>query len=179
MQRISDPQKSFRQAMAHLSAAVSVLTTNGPGGKCGVTASAVCSVTDSPPTLLVCLNRSSAMYEVFATNQVLCVNVLEGEHTELARHFSGVTGVPMSARFEWPIWDRGQHDLPVLRDALVSLQGQVVECKAVGSHSVMFIKLIDIKVREDAEALVYYGRQFHRVRCVREPAASTPAGPNS
>ena len=45
--------------MARLGAAVNIITTDGPGGKRGFTASAVCSVTDSPPTLLVCLNRSS------------------------------------------------------------------------------------------------------------------------
>ncbi|WP_323123548.1 4-hydroxyphenylacetate 3-monooxygenase, reductase component [Burkholderia alba] len=170
MQRTNDPQKSFREAMAHLSAAVSVVTTDGHGGRCGVTASAVCSVTDSPPTLLVCLNRSSAMHDVFVANGMLCVNVLEGEHVELARHFSGMTGVAMSTRFEWSIWDLGQQDLPVLRNALVSFQGKITDSKQVGSHSVIFVELVDIKVREDAEALVYYGRQFHRLRCVRETA---------
>ncbi len=58
----TDAQKAFRQAMAHLGAAVNVITTAGPHGRCGITASAVCSVTDTPPTLLVCLNRSSAMH---------------------------------------------------------------------------------------------------------------------
>jgi len=97
---MNDLQKNFRHAMAHLSAAVSVITSNGPAGRCGVTASAVCSVTDSPPTLLICLNRSSALRRVFELNQVLCVNVLGGEHIDLAKHFSGVTGVPMPERFD-------------------------------------------------------------------------------
>jgi flavin reductase (NADH) len=48
-------RQQVRQAMAHLGAAVNVITTAGPHGRCGITASAVCSVTDSPPTLLVCL----------------------------------------------------------------------------------------------------------------------------
>ena len=39
-----------------LSAAVNVVTTDGPAGRHGFTASAVCSVTDNPPTLLVCMN---------------------------------------------------------------------------------------------------------------------------
>ena len=48
---------SFRDAMAHVGAAVNIITTDGPAGRAGFTASAVCSVTDTPPTLLVCLNR--------------------------------------------------------------------------------------------------------------------------
>ncbi|WP_198511682.1 flavin reductase, partial [Bacillus subtilis] len=46
----------FRNAMSRLGAAVNIITTEGPAGRAGFTASAVCSVTDSPPTLLVCLN---------------------------------------------------------------------------------------------------------------------------
>ena len=50
----------YREAMSRLGAAVSVITTDGPAGPSGFTASAVCSVTDAPPTLLVCLNRSAS-----------------------------------------------------------------------------------------------------------------------
>ena len=35
--------------MARLGAAVNVVTTDGPAGRYGFTASAVCSVTDDPP----------------------------------------------------------------------------------------------------------------------------------
>jgi flavin reductase (NADH) len=52
----------FREAMARLPAAVNIITTAGPHGRCGVTASAVCSVTDTPPTMLACINRSSAAH---------------------------------------------------------------------------------------------------------------------
>lgn len=35
---------SFRDAMAHVGAAVNIITTDGPAGRAGFTASAVCSV---------------------------------------------------------------------------------------------------------------------------------------
>lgn len=41
MAEITDQQRHFRTAMAHLSAAVNVVTTNGPGGQAGITVSAV------------------------------------------------------------------------------------------------------------------------------------------
>lgn len=55
-------KQSFRDAMAHVGAAVNIITTDGPAGRAGFTASAVCSVTDAPPTLLVCLNRSASVW---------------------------------------------------------------------------------------------------------------------
>lgn len=48
---LTDMQQSFRDAMSKLAAAVNIITTEGPAGRAGFTASAVCSVTDEPPTL--------------------------------------------------------------------------------------------------------------------------------
>jgi len=45
-------KEAFRNGMAKLGTAVSIVTTDGPAGKAGFTASAICSVTDTPPTLL-------------------------------------------------------------------------------------------------------------------------------
>ena len=75
-------QATFRQGMSNLGAAVNVITTDGAAGQAGFTASAVCSVTDSPPTLLVCLNRSASVFETFKCNQVLCVNTLAAHHAD-------------------------------------------------------------------------------------------------
>jgi len=166
-----DNRKLFREAMAHLSAAVNIITTDGPHGRCGITASAVCSVTDSPPTMLVCVNQSSAAHAVFAGNGHVCINVLPGNHQELARHFAGMTKLAMNARFEQQTWTAGLLGTPVLADALASLEGRIVERKTVGSHSVMFVEIADMVVRHDGDGLIYFDRNFHRLARV----ASTPA----
>jgi flavin reductase (NADH) len=166
----SHAQQQFRQAMAHLGAAVNVVTTAGVHGRCGITASAVCAVTDTPPTVLVCVNRSSAMHAVFAHNRRACINVLSAEQEILARHFAGQTGLSMEQRFDLPVWDHGDHGIPVLRDALVSLQGAIVECKEVGSHSVMFVQAETIQVRAEGDSLIYFSRAFHRVARVARTA---------
>ena len=77
-------QAAFRDAMARLAAAVHVVTTDGEAGRAGFTASAVSSVTDDPPTLLVCMHRGSRYNDVFKINGVLCVTALGPEHTELS-----------------------------------------------------------------------------------------------
>lgn len=92
----------FRDAMAHLGAAVNIVTTDGPGGRAGFSATAICSVTDSPPTLLVCLNRAASAYPILTTNQVFCVNTLGSAHQELAQLFGGKT--PQDDRFANASW---------------------------------------------------------------------------
>ncbi|MGF6551379.1 flavin reductase (DIM6/NTAB) family NADH-FMN oxidoreductase RutF [Paraburkholderia youngii] len=78
-------------------------------------------------------------------------------------HFAGMTGLSMEDRFKLPVWDQGENDVPVLRGALASLQGKIVEAKEVGSHSVMFVETTQIRVRADGDSLIYFDRDFHRV----------------
>nr|WP_269530312.1 flavin reductase [Asaia astilbis] len=54
----------FRDAMARLASAVTIITTDGENGRHGFTASAVCSVSDDPATLLVCVNRSASTMRI-------------------------------------------------------------------------------------------------------------------
>src|SRR5499425_2054685 len=89
----------FREAMSRLGAAVHVVTTAGSAGKTGATATAVCSVSDAPPTLLMCLNRRSHSNPVVAENGVFCVNTLGDGGAEIADIFAGRTGVRGLDRF--------------------------------------------------------------------------------
>jgi flavin reductase len=68
--------QDYRDAMACLGAAVSIVTTDGSGGRAGLTASAICSVGDNLPMLLVCINRASSAYPGVTHNKVVCVNLL-------------------------------------------------------------------------------------------------------
>ena len=97
--------------MSRLGAAVHVVTTAGPGGKTGATATAVCSVSDAPPTLLMCLNRRSQTNPIVVENGVFCVNTLGAGEAEIADIFAGRTGVMGTDRFnngEWITLDDRQ-----------------------------------------------------------------------
>ena len=148
----------FRQGMAQLAAAVNVITTDGDAGKAGFTASAVCSVTDTPPTLLVCLNRSASVYETFKTNQVLCVNTLHANQQQLSNVFGGKT--PMAERFSQGQWQTLITQSPVLEDALVSFDCEVVQSVAMGSHDVFFCQVKAIRQHNEQQALVYFNRCY-------------------
>lgn len=159
MSQLEPRQQAFRNAMAHLSAAVNVITSNGPAGRCGITATAVCSVTDSPPTLMLCINRNSEMNTVFKANGRLCVNVLSGEHEEVARHFAGMTEVPMERRFALHDWREGLAGLPVLHGALANLQGRIAEVQEIGTHSVLLLELVS-RFPEQGGRPVYFSRSL-------------------
>src|SRR5438128_8206299 len=129
---------AFRDAMSRLGAAVHVITTAGPGGKAGVTATAVCSVSDAPPTLLMCLNRRSNTNPAVVENGVFCINTLGDGGAEIADVFAGRTGVSGSDRFVSGQWITLSTGSPVLASAVIAFDCRIVEVRSVGSHNVFF-----------------------------------------
>jgi len=153
----------FREAMAKLGAAVHVVTTAGPGGKTGFTATAVCSVTDTPATLLVCLNRRSNSAPLMSQNGVFCVNTLGAAEEKLADIFAGRSGVHLEERFAVGEWMTLKTGSPVLASAVVAFDCRTIEVKAVASHNVFFGAVEAVRLGPAGEALVYHDRLYKKV----------------
>lgn len=151
----------YRNAMSRLGAAVNIITTDGPAGRAGFTASAVCSVTDEPPTLLICLNRTASAYPAFQANAVLCVNVLAAGQQTLSGVFGGKT--PMDDRFAAGRWRNGATGSPVLEGAAASFDCRVVRSTSVGTHDVLFCEAVAIALGDTAHGLIYFDRRYHDI----------------
>lgn len=156
-------RQEYRNAMARLGAAVSVITTDGPAGRAGFTASAVCSVTDTPPTLLVCMNRGSTTNEQFKANGVLCVNTLAASQEALSPLFAGFTDETMDDRFAAAQWGTLSTGSPVLQGAVVSFDCRIAQVTEIGTHSVVFCEVQAIQSGPAHEGLIYFGRAYHRI----------------
>lgn len=154
-------KERYRDAMAAVAAAVNVVTTDGPAGRAGFTATAVCSVTDAPPTLLVCVKRDSSVGEAFRANGVLCVNTLAPEHEALSNLFGGRT--PVEERFAAASWTAGPSGAPALDGALASFDCRIASVVDVGTHAVLFCEVLDIGFGGRREGLIYVGRRYDTV----------------
>jgi flavin reductase len=154
---------AFRDAMCRLGAAVHVVTTAGPGGKTGFTATAVCSVSDAPPTLLVCLNRRSHGGPILRENKVFCVNTLGADCEAIADVFAGRTGAFNAQRFATGSWSTLKTGAPVLAESVVAFDCRVAEIRAVASHNVIFGAVVEIRLGPAGPALVYHNRAYKRV----------------
>ncbi|MDM1248803.1 flavin reductase [Acinetobacter sichuanensis] len=151
----------FKNAMSLLTSAVNVVTTSGMSGRYGFTASAVCSVTDTPPTLLVCMNQASSSHAHFIENKVLTVNVLAAQHEHLSTAFS--TKMTTEERFKHAKWTELETGSPVLEDALVSFDCEIEQIQAVGTHSIFMCRVVAIQQSQQDESLVYFNRAYHTV----------------
>jgi flavin reductase len=153
----------FREAMSRLGAAVHIVTTAGGGGKAGATATAVCSVTDSPPTLLVCLNRRSQTNPVVFENGVFCVNTLRHGEAEIADLFAGRTGVRSADRFADDRWSVLTTGSPVLAAATAAFDCRLIEVRAIGSHNVFFGAVEGVRLGPAGPVLLYHERAYKRL----------------
>ena len=160
---------AFRDAMSLLTTAVNVVTTKGSSGAHGFTASAVCSVTDTPPTLLVCMNQTARSHAHFLENRTLSVNVLGAQHEPISNAFASKLG--SEERFQQGSWTTLVTGAPVLEDALVSFDCEIEDIQQVGTHSVFMCRVVGINhgyqysdQQEGAgESLVYFNRAYHQV----------------
>lgn len=152
----------FRNAMSLLTTAVNVITTEGASGFHGFTASAVCSVTDTPPTLLVCMNQSSRSHAHFIDNKTLSVNVLGAQHEQISNAFAS-SKFSSEERFKLGAWSTLATGSPILEDALVSFDCEIEQIQNVGTHSIFMCRVIAIKQSQQDESLVYFNRAYHQV----------------
>ena len=153
----------FREAMSRLGAAVHIVTTDGTAGRAGVTVTAVASVSDQPPTILVCLNRRSGSNTIFRTNGVFCVNTLGAADEQLADLFAGRTGVAGEERFAPDDWSKLTTGAPAFNRAVIAFDCRVIDVKAVATHNVYFATVEAIRTGPSGPVLVYHERAYKSV----------------
>jgi flavin reductase (DIM6/NTAB) family NADH-FMN oxidoreductase RutF len=150
----------FRDALARYVSSVHVVTTAGAAGEGGVTATAVCAVSDAPATVLVCLHRDSRLHAMIEGNGVLAVNTLARHEQALADVFAGRLGLSMEERLRHGAWVRLGTGSPVLAGAVAALDCRVECSQVVGTHRVFFARVMDTHACSGAQTLVYGERRY-------------------
>ena len=108
--------EAFREAMRRFATTVSIISCSDEEGRLhGMSATAVASVCVEPPTLLICINNSTATHGALSRSGRFCVNILRSFHSELSQAFSGK--MRGDDRFRLGNWDRAADGLLFLADA--------------------------------------------------------------
>ena len=151
----------YRNGMARYAGHVQVVTTEFEGVRRGVTVTAACSVSDNPPTVLVCLNSSNPNNAIFEKSGVFALNALAAHHQSVAAAFAGLNGVPAQERFGSADWKVLETGAPVLADAVVSFDCRLTDIKQMSTHFVMFGEVKAMHFGEANPSLIYLDRGFH------------------
>jgi cob(II)yrinic acid a,c-diamide reductase len=152
--------RTYRDAMARFAGAVHVIATEGQAGRRGVTVIAACSVSDNPPTILVCLSRENASNNLFRDNGVFTLNTLTDRQEPLADAFSGLTGLSQDDRFAEAKWDTIATGAPALVGAAAVFDCELVDAKDLATHRVLFGRVRGVRIGDSLKPLIYYNRAY-------------------
>ena len=143
----------FKAAMRRLASTVTIITASHDGLRHGMTATAVTSLTASPPSLLVCINRSASIHDPIVSSGYFCVNLLACDHDHLVPVFSGK--LMGEERFGSGEWTNDPSGIPSLAGAQASLFCKVVNTMEHKSHSVFIGDVERVLLSGDVSPLLY------------------------
>lgn len=154
-------EEEFRRVIGHFASGVAVVTTRRPDGlPCGLTVSAVSSVSLNPTLLLVCVDRNSRSHDCFLSSGFFAVNVMGEDGGEvLARRFAGRSEAD---KFAGVVWREAATGAPLLAGALAWMDCRVVESLPGGDHTIFLGEVLAADAVPGAP-LVYFRGGFGRL----------------
>ena len=153
--------EAFRAAMRAWASSVAIVAVECGDQVHGATATAVVSLSDTPPTVLVSLHTEGRTRALVACAGALSLSVLPHDAADLANRFAGrplADGLPAADRFE------GVAHHPVLDAAVSSVEGTVRDVWTHADHTVFVVEVAAARaLRPGAEPLVYHDRRYRRL----------------
>jgi|SRR5436305_6686277 flavin reductase (DIM6/NTAB) family NADH-FMN oxidoreductase RutF len=158
---------SFCDIMGSFATGVSVLTTVDDAGQpCGMTCSAVCSVSAEPPLLLTCVRTPSATLDAISATGRFVANILDTNGRELSRVFASRSNEKFSTVSWQPSAVLG---LPLLEPTVAYAECALHDIVEAGDHVVVLGRVVGGAVRHDRFPLGYWRGSYVGVFRVTPP----------
>jgi flavin reductase (DIM6/NTAB) family NADH-FMN oxidoreductase RutF len=154
-------QDEFKAAMRSLPAGVSAITTGAGDDVAGMIVSSLTSISADPPLVGFFVNVTSSMAAPLLANGRFVANILSDEHSAVMSAFLGEQQGP--DRFKRGNWIQGRLGLPVLADALASIECDIVNTEVLGTHRMIVGKIRQAHVNS-ANPMVHFNSCTHRLQ---------------
>jgi flavin reductase (DIM6/NTAB) family NADH-FMN oxidoreductase RutF len=153
---------SFKSGMRKFASGVALITSAAAGQRAGLIATAVSSVSTTPPTLLICVNKNASAHAVIDQSGIFGVNLLSSGDLDLVDVFS--KSARRAERFSSGDWRTLMTGAPMLASALASFDCHVVRRLAYESHTIFLGEVMQVKIAEqDVDPLLYMNSAFRRL----------------
>lgn len=148
----------FRAALSRFASGITVVTSIDLSGvPHGITVSAFCSVSLEPPLILVCVERTTGSHEALLATGVFVVNILAAGQDKLSDTFS----LTQIDKFECVECRRGIGGVPILEEALVSLECRLNNSFDGGDHTIFVGEVENVTIRDGAPLVYFHGGYRH------------------
>ncbi len=135
---------AFRHAMRALSSGVAIIAGGEGEARFGCTITSLASQSLAPPTLFVCLARSSATLTGLRHAGAFSISLLAPRHEALAHRFSGHGGAHGPRRFDGAEWMTLSTGAPVLADAIAAFDCLTEEVIERHSHAIVLGAVVSV-----------------------------------
>jgi len=160
----------FRDALARFATGVALVTAAPDGEPAGLIVNSLTSVSLEPPLLSFCPSRSSLTWSRMRRARHFGVNVLGRQHEHFAQR-----ATPAGAdRFAGIDWELGRDGVPVLTNALASLECEIVAEHPTGDHWIVVGRVDNLRISPANDPLVFFAGAFGALTSSAAAGAPSP-----
>ena len=142
-------RSDLAQALASLTTGIYILTVRDGETRHGMSSSWVTQVSGDPPLLMAAVDRRHLSHGMIERSGWFALNVVGQDGRHLEDYFYSAAS-RRAENLDAVAWEESSNGLPLLRDAMVSLECRVCDRHAAGDHT-MFVAAV--------EAVVWRGEQ--------------------
>lgn len=151
----------FKLGMRQVASSVAVVTSRAGAIRNGLTATAICSVSAEPPTMLACINRNASADAIIAESESFAINFLAEDQHNIARLFSK-SKLGADERFGEGNWLSMVTGAPILEGAVASFDCEVEERIPSGTHHIYVGRVVAV-ASTGQDALLYRDGLFRKL----------------
>lgn len=135
---------------------VTVVTTMDDDVPRGLAVSAYSSISIEPPTVLVCVMKSSTTHDVLFRADNLAINILSVDQTDVVKRFA--TKDP--DKFAGLDWRPAPNGSPYLDRSCAQMEVRIRERLQASTHTIFICRVVDAEV-SDRHPMVYSSGGFY------------------
>ena len=161
--------RSFRDALSRFATGVAFVTAAPDGEPVGLIVNSLTSVSLEPPLVAFCPSGNSLTWSRMRRAGRFGVNVLGRQHEPFVKR-----ATPAGAdRFAGLDWKPGHGGMPLLTDALATLECEIVAEHPAGDHWIIVGQVDNLHISPNKDPLVFFAGAFGALK-QRSTATGTP-----
>jgi flavin reductase (DIM6/NTAB) family NADH-FMN oxidoreductase RutF len=146
---------AFRHAMSRFVTGVTVVTSGVGDLVHGMTCNAFCSITLTPPTVLVSLVKTTRTARLIDETGVFAVNILSEDQVPLSDRFAGRHKDKDENRFEGFPWTTAVTGSPIFPGCQAHLDCTLVAAYDGGDHTLYLGEVLSAHIDATRKPLIY------------------------
>ena len=150
-------QDNFRLAMRRYIYSVSIMSNKDDNRNLNaITVSSVTSISMDPPSLLICINKSSRIHNTLQVGSKFCINLLNKQQIELSNICSDEDSY--EKRFGDEHWNI--KEIPFLSNAQANIFCKVDKLTSYHTHTIIIGLVEDANYAEEISTLTYVDGEY-------------------